>query len=154
MAIVILKDLLIDQGEIDRYYDGHVPSDLWRAINRKQPAGLFDFVEEPYTLSNGRVRRADIRIVNRRGEKWVEVNERPRGVSTFDAPGVPVGKDWSYYRIPAGTVLPAGLCIVRDNFNPTYNATHHTIAPAYEMPLNTFKQLLSKLASSVIKEVG
>lgn len=154
MQVTILKDLLLQQGQLDRYYDGRVPVHLWRALKRTQSAALFDFVEVEYTLSNGRPRPADITIVDRNDEKWVLVKDRPRGVSTFDAPGVPPGAGWNYYRIPAGTVLPEGLCVVRDEFNSRYNATHHTIAPAYDMPLNTFKQLLSKLAASVIKEVG
>ncbi len=131
-----------------------VPVHLWRALNRKQGTELFEFVETEFTLGNGRPRPADIAIVDRNGEKWIQVKERPRGVSTFDAPGVPAGKDWSYYRIPAGTALPVGLCIVRDQYNARFNATHYTIAPAYDMPLKTFKLLLSKLAATVIKEVG
>ena len=114
MEIVILKDVLIEQDQLDRYYDGQVPVHLWRALNRKQGTELFEFVESEFVMGNGRPRPADIAIVERGGETWVEVKDRPRGVSTFDAPGVPTGKDWSYYRIPAGTALPAGLCVVRD----------------------------------------
>ena len=44
--------------------------------------------------------------------------------------------------------------MVSDEFNSRYNATHYTTAPAQDMPLSTFEQLLSKLAASVIKEVG
>lgn len=154
MAIVILRDLLIERDEIDRYYEGAVPVNLWRALNKKRGMELFELVEVPYVQSNGKARRADIAIVERQGDKWVSVTDRPRGASTFDAPGVPRGKDWSYYRIPAGTALPPGLCIVRDNFNHEFNATHYTIAPAMDMPLSTFRQLLNKLASSVVKEVG
>lgn len=65
---------------------------------------------------------------------------------------MPQGKDWSYYRIPAGTVLPLGLAVVRDEHNVRYGAAHYTIASAYDMPLAQFKVLLSKLASSAIKE--
>jgi len=49
-------------------------------------------------------------------------------------------------------VLPRGLAIVKDSYNDTVMARHYTIAPAYDMPLSQFKQLLSKFASSVIKE--
>lgn len=154
MSVVVLKDLLLEQGQIDRYFEGSVPVDLWRALKKSQKGGIFDFVEQEYTLSNGRPRPADITIVDRRGEKWVEVRQRPRGLSTFDVLGAPPGDGWNYYRIPAGTVLPAGLCIVRDEFNPRYNATHHTIAPACDMPLATFKKLLVDLAALVVKEAA
>lgn len=152
MEVTLLKDLLIQAGQIDAFYEGCVPVSLWRALNRRASGGLFDFVEEPFLLSNGRPRPADIRIFDRAGTKWVSVSQRPRGISTFDKPGVPQGKDWSYYRIPAGTVLPVGLAVVRDERNVRYGATHYTIAPAYDMPLAQFKMLLNKLASSAIKE--
>jgi hypothetical protein len=100
----------------------------------------------------GRPRPADIRIEERGNVKWVFVNQRPRGVSTFDKPGVPPGKDWSYYRIPAGTALPFGLAIVRDEHNPRFDATHYTIAPAFDMPLARFKSLLNELAANAVKE--
>jgi len=82
------------------------------------------------------------------------VNGRKGGLSAFNALGAPPGDGWNDYRIPAGTVLPAGLCVVRDEFNPRYNATHHTIAPACDMPLAMFKKLLVELAASVIKEAA
>ena len=154
MSVVVLKDRLLEQGQIDRYFEGSVPVDLWRALKKSQKGGIFDFVEQECTLSDGRPRPADITIVDRRGEKWVEVRQRPRGLSTFDVLGAPPGDGWNYYRIPAGTVLPAGLCIVRDEFNPRYNATHHTIAPACDMPLATFKKLLVDLAALVVEEAA
>jgi len=152
MKITVLKDLLIRADRIDDYYEGYVPQNLWRALNRRKPSGLFDFVEEPFLLSNGRARPADIQIIDRAGIKWVSVSQRPRGISTFDKPGVPPGKDWTYYRIPAGTTLPFGLAIVRDEFNSRFGATHYTISPAYDMPLSQFKLLLSRLAQIALKE--
>jgi Tse2 ADP-ribosyltransferase toxins len=154
METTLLKDVLIQQGQIDRYYEGQVPVHLWRALNLKKNAALFDFVEDAFVMSNGRPRPADIQIVTRSGVKWVAVAQRPRGISTFDAPGVPKGNDWTYYRIPAGTILPQGLAIVRDEHNQRFDATHYTIAPAFDMPLLQFKLLLNKLAASTIKEVG
>jgi hypothetical protein len=152
MEITLLKDILIQAGQVDAYYEGHVPLTLWRALNRRKNSGLFDFVEKPFVLSSGRPRPADIQIIDRAGTKWVSVSQRPRGISTFDQPGVPAGKDWSYYRIPAGTALPPGLAIVRDEYNSRFGATHYTIAPAYDMPLSQFKLLLNKLAMSAVKE--
>ena len=66
---------------------------------------------------------------------------------------MPKGKDWVHYLIPAGTSLPEGLAIVEDSYNETYQSTHYTIAPARDMPLSQFKQLLNELATEAIKEV-
>jgi hypothetical protein len=152
MGIKVLKDILVQAGRVNDYYEGCVPLNLWRALNRRKPSGLFDLVEDPFILSSGRPRPADIQIVIRAGIKWVSVSQRPRGVSTFDKPGVPPGKDWSYYRIPAGTVLPPGLAIVRDEYNSRFDATHYTIAPAYDMPLAQFKLLLNMFAKNAVRE--
>jgi Tse2 ADP-ribosyltransferase toxins len=154
MNTTVLKDILLQQGMLDRYFEGQVPVHLWRALNNKKATSLFAMVEEPFVLSSGRPRPADIQIFEKNGHKWVSVADRPRGISTFDVPGVPEGKDWSYYRIPAGTVLPEGLAIVRDEYNTRFGATHYTIAPAYDMPLAMFKLLLNQLAASAIKEVA
>jgi hypothetical protein len=103
-------------------------------------------------MSNGRPRPADISIDTVDNEKWVRVKERPRGLSTFDKPGIPAGKDWEYYRIPKGTNLPHGLVLVKDEYNVKFGATHYTIAPAFDMPLSDFKMLLKQLAQQLIKE--
>lgn len=152
MNITVLKDVLIQTGKIDRYFEGSVPADLWRAKNRKSSGAVFDFIEENTMLSNGRPRQADIKIESKNGVKWVSVKQQPRGISTFDRAGLPKGKDWEYYRIPKGTVLPAGLAIVKDQFNTKFQSTHYTIAPAYDMPLAQFKSLLVFLSQRIIKE--
>ena len=143
-----LKDILLARGELERYYDGEVPLNLWRALNVRRSERLFDLVESPFKMSNGRVRRPDITIEM----GWVRVRSVPRGASTFDRAGVPGGKDWVYYRIPKGTVLPPGLAIVKDSYNEQMQATHYTIAPAYDMPLAVFKGLLNQLAMSALRE--
>lgn len=152
MSITVLKDVLIEKGMIENYFDGKVPTNLWRAFKRNSGKQILDFVEESFILSNGRPRVADIKIETRNGEKWVFVKDRPRGVSTFDKPGVPDGKGWDYFRIPKDTVLPEGLAIVKDLYNTRFQATHYTIAPAYDMPLSQFKSKLNALANSLIKE--
>lgn len=93
MEVKLLKDVLIEAWQIDVYFDGHVPLNLWRALNRRKAQAILDFVEEPFVLSNGRPWPADVRIIDRGGMKWVSVSQRPRGVSTFDRPGVPPGRD-------------------------------------------------------------
>lgn len=42
MSIVVLKDLLLEQGQIDRYFEGSVPVDLWHALKKSQHGGIFD----------------------------------------------------------------------------------------------------------------
>lgn len=152
MAITVLREILVARGEVQRLFEGTVPINLWRALNRTRPGGVFDFVTEAFVLSNGRPRPADITTELRRGVPWVLITERPRGVSTFDKPGVPRGRDWDYFRIPAGTVLPEGIVIVKDEFNSSFGATHYTIAPAHDMPLQQFRFLLEQLAKTVVKE--
>jgi hypothetical protein len=152
MSITVLKDVLIEKGLIENYFEGQVPINLWRALKRNAGKQVLDFVEQPFMLSNGRPRVADIKIETRHGGKWVCVKDRPRGVSAFDKPGIPSGKGWDYFKIPKGTELPDGLAIVKDQYNSKFEATHYTIAPAYDMPLSQFKSKLNTLALSLIKE--
>ncbi len=154
MSVTTLKDVLLSMGEDHNYFDGKVPVNLWRGLNAKKGGGLFDLIEEVIVYSAGRLRPPDIDIVSKGGTKWVSIARRPRGISTFDKVGVPEGKDWSYYRISAGTVIPSGLAIVKDNFNVKLGATHYTIAPAHDMPLEEFKRLLNQLAANAIKEAA
>lgn len=152
MSITVLKDVLISKGKLDKYFDGQVPTNLWRALNKKSNLGVFDFIEQPMVLSNGRPRPADIKVESRGGVEWVCVKDRPRGLSTFDKAGLPEGKGWEYYQIPKGTILPAGIAIIKDEFNTRFGANHYTIAPAFDMPLDQFKSKLAQLAKQLIKE--
>ncbi|SEK60598.1 hypothetical protein SAMN05216359_102367 [Roseateles sp. YR242] len=52
------------------------------------------------------------------------------------------------------SVLPEGLAVVLDAFNDSFGATHYTIAPAFDMPLEQFKRLLTELAKNAIKEAA
>jgi hypothetical protein len=133
----LLQDVLIEAGAIDRFLGGSVPINLWRAHNlSKKGVGLFDLVEEQQARAGG-MRPADISVEN----GWGKVRHFPRGISTFDKPNVfPRGK-WECYKIPAGTVLPVGLVVVKDHFNSALGATHYTIAPVQDMPLTQFKAL-------------
>ena len=53
MSITILKDIMIEEELLDKYYEGEVPKDLWRALKKNSSYQVFDFVEEPFKLSNG-----------------------------------------------------------------------------------------------------
>ena len=147
MELTTLKDVFISMGELERYFDGEVPVNLWRGLNIKRNAALFDLVEKPYKMSNGKVRKPDLTIEN----GWIRVKHWPRGISTFDKPGVPKGKDWVHYKIPAGTTLPKGLAIVKDSYNESFMATHYTIAPAYDMPIETFRLLLKNFSAEIVR---
>lgn len=150
MAITVLKDVMIEAGALDRYFEGKVPVDLWRAYNVANNQSPFDFVQAPFVLSNGRPRPADITIDEVNGLKWVYVRERPRGLSLFDKEGLPPGKDWRYLRIPQGTQLPEGLTLIRDERNERWGATHYTLAPAQDMLLSRFLELLARLAHELL----
>lgn len=147
-----LKEILISAGEIDKYFDGKVQVNLWRAKNLNAKGPIFGMVEQKIIRNNGKVRPADITIYKKDGVDWVSVKDRPRGISTFDRPNVFARGRWGYYKIPAGTDIPSGLAIVEDGFNIALGARHYTIAPAFDMPLNQFKNLLNTLAQLLVRE--
>ncbi len=145
--IEILKDVLIETGEIERFFGKTIPVTLWRARKVRDPKPLFALIENEITRLRGAPRKPDITIEN----NWVRVRNRPRGISTFDRPNIFKGK-WEYFKLSAGTVLPEGLVIVKDNYNKAFGATHYTIAPERDMPLEMFKSLLNELLELVEKE--
>ncbi len=146
--VEVLQDVLIEINELERYFGNTAPVDLWRAKKLKEPVNsLFKLVEGEVTRPRGAPRKPDITIEG----DWVRVRNSPRGISTFDKPDTFRGK-WEYFKIPAGTVLPDELVIVKDNFNKAFGATHYSIAPKRDMPLILFKQALKKLIALVEKE--
>ncbi|HEX7896772.1 MAG TPA: hypothetical protein VF950_03375 [Planctomycetota bacterium] len=150
----ILKDVLLDAGLVENYFDVKVPVNLWRAWNSKETAHPMDLVEKAFSRGNGMVRAADIEIKPVNGDPWVFVKYRPRGASAFDRPRAFKGSHWRYFLLPAGTELPPGLAIVKDEYYQRYRATHYTLAPARDMPLATFRELLRQLFEKMVKEVG
>lgn len=152
--VTVLRDIYLDADKIESYFDDVVPVDLWRAKRKGADQDIFHLVEEKFMLSSGRPRDADITIEPRDDVPWVHVDTAPRGISTWDRSGTFKGKAWEYFRIPAGTELPEGLAVTKDYFNPRVNAWHYTIAPARDMPLQIFKDLLRRLAAKLIKEVA
>src|SRR5262245_51793171 len=155
MTVTILRDVLIARHRVEDYFDGTVPTTLWRAFDtRNKGRHPMDIVEEGYYLSNGKFREADITIKPVKGEPWVFIEHFPRGASSFDKPKVFKSRAWEYFRIPAGTRLPEGLAVVKDRYNEVYGATHYTLAPARDMKLAEFKLLLKILFTEMKKEVG
>jgi len=148
--MVTLEEVLIETGEIDKFFGDTAPVNLWRARNlSKKELGLFDLVEEEQ-VRNGNVRPADIKIEG----GIVRIKDRPRGASTFDKPDIFKRGKWEYYKIPKGMKLPKGLVIVKDKYNKHLDATHYTIAPKSEMPIELFRILLNKLAAQIQESVA
>jgi len=154
MKIEILRDVLVELGEVERLIGRCHSLDLWRAIDASEAKDLFRLVENDIVRAPGKISQADITIRDYRGEKWVYCRDFPRGVSTFDRAGVFRGDKWKYYKIPAGTMLPEGIVIVRDFYNLRYGATHHTIAPERDMALRQFRALLAEFATHIIGNVA
>ena len=148
MTTKTLRNILLNAGKINAYFEGRTPTHLWRALNTKNGLALFDLALEDLVRPDSSVRKADVRVLN----GLVQLDYAPRGISTFDRSAIFKGKNWSYYLIPKGTELPYGLVVVQDHFNPMYGATHYTIAPMWEMPLPQFQLLLNQLVCAVIKE--
>ncbi len=145
--VELLEDVLLESGSIDRFFGRKIPVDLWRAKKVKSKEPLFNLVETEVERKRGAPRRPDITIKNDR----VLVRDRPRGISTFDRPNTFKGH-WEYYKLPAGSLLPKGLVIVKDSYNPMFKATHHTIAPEMDMSLSRFKLLLNELTNMIEKD--
>lgn len=152
--VKVLRDIYLDAGKIDSYFEGSVPADLWRARKKSSVEPIFTLVEEKFILSSGRPREADIEIDRSGVVPWVRVELRAGGISTWDRSGVFKGSGWEYYKIPEGMSLPEGLAITKDYFNPRMNAWHYTISPARDMPLQHFKDLLRQLATQVLSQAA
>jgi len=62
MKVTILKDVMISMNGMQDYFEV-VPITLWRATDTRHPnRHPMDLIEQEYTLSNGKVRPADITI--------------------------------------------------------------------------------------------
>jgi len=45
MKVTVLKDVMIDAGQIDRYFEGKVPVNLWRGIKKKTGKGVLTLLK-------------------------------------------------------------------------------------------------------------
>lgn len=141
-----LKQVLVDIGKLDRYFDGHAPIDLFRAyvkadINEETGDNLLEAVEKSFLL-NGRLRQADITIED--GKVKLVYGQ---GVSLADHSPFFKSKKWIYFVIPANIELPEGLALVRDR--PMENGNHYSILPTYEMPISVYRSKLKELGRLV-----
>jgi len=73
---------------------------------------------------------------------------RPNGASAFADPEL-APLSGHYHELPAGTLLPDGLALVRDDADAvpgsTHRPGHHTIYPTRQMPLEEFARLFGNL---------
>ena len=129
-------------GELfDSKYDLNI--NLYRGLKPNSSRNALYPILKSFLLSNGRVRKEDIRTYQKGGTLWVDC--KSGGISLFDRYGVPV-KSWRYLLLKAGTKIPLGLVITKDDYKKNFNATHYTIRPNWDMPLSKFCMLLDELA--------
>jgi hypothetical protein len=62
MKTEVLRDVLIELGEAERFLGNCVPLNLWRAVDTTTSKELFELVETEIVRGPGRVRAADITI--------------------------------------------------------------------------------------------
>lgn len=76
-----------------------------------------------------------------KGCRSTRKSDHHRGVSVFDA--TRAFKDFSWFRIPAGTPIPPALAVTKDaDVSNNGEPIHYTIAPKDDMPLSLFLQHL------------
>ncbi len=137
-------------GELfDSKFDLNV--NLWRGRNPHNNDSIFYPILKSFRLSNGNLRPEDIKTFNRDGGLWVRA--KTGGISLFDRSGIP-SKRWEYYKLLAGTTIPIGLVITKDDYKESFKATHYTIRPNWDMPVEKFCILLDKFATKLVKEIG
>jgi hypothetical protein len=155
-----LRDLYARMGLADRYYDGATPTELWRSQSPKDfKREAFILTHHPgYTRKDGQQRLPDVKIEERDGKLWVLGCQCVygagdyRGISVFDERVTWLGPDWVNCRIPKGTPIPENFAVTKDRYQPRYGATHYTIAPKNDMPLELFIQSLKIVASKAVRE--
>ncbi|RYY73038.1 MAG: hypothetical protein EOO52_19395 [Gammaproteobacteria bacterium] len=137
---------------------------LWRASRTDEPCEnpLYpDFV--PRQLREGKFRPADVTVEKRNGIDYIipkVYQKRPediwkaQGTSLFNKPNTFIGKNWEYIEIPQGTEIPAGVLIIKDDFNTRFEATHYSIVPDHAMSVENFKLLLKKLLINIEAQRG
>lgn len=140
------SDFLIKKRELGELFDSKydLNINLYRGNNPNNKSPVLYPILKAFLLSNGRVRKEDIKTYQKAGELWVDSTSG--GISLFDKLGIPV-KSWEYNLI--GKKIPYGLVITKDEFNQRFQATHYTIRPQWDMPVVKFCFLLDKLATGL-----
>ncbi len=141
------SDFIIKKRELGELFDSNydLNINLFRGNNSGNNGPVLYPVLKAFLLSNGRLRKEDIKTYPRKGgELWVD--SRSGGISLFDKMGIPV-KSWEYYILRIKTKLPLGLVITKDEWNGRFNATHYTIRPQWDMQVKNFCLLLDELTA-------
>ena len=144
-------DFLIQKRELNELFDSKyaLNVNLWRGDNPHNEDSIFYPILKAFMLSSGRLRKEDIKTYTKGGVVWVD--SKSGGISLFDKKGIPVAK-WEFYKLLAGTEIPHGLVITKDDWKEQFQAYHYTIRPHWDMPLTKFLMLLDKLAVKLVKE--
>lgn len=140
-----LEDILISRGDLDLIYDGKAGLHLWRAVHKDSKGTNPLYPDFCPRWVRGSMRAPDVTIKEIGGVEYVEA-ELAKGTSVFDKPGTFGFKHFDYFEIPAGTEIPAGLIIIKGEYNQKYQATHYSICPNYRMRKDFFIALLNLLA--------
>lgn len=118
-----------------------IPIDLWRLGTKISPR-----LDKPrIPPRDGSV---DIQTFEFGGTTWVKAGTG--GISTFDKINLRLNGD-HWWKIPAGTEIPAGLKVTKNHKDRALGITHYRIEPIYNMPLPTFIRLLQTLSSHAEK---
>jgi len=158
-----VKSFFAKIDALDRIYDSDrdLTLFLWRASRTDVPTDnpLYpDFVARE--IRKGKFRAADVTVEKREGVDHIipKVYQKlpgdiwkAQGTSLFDKPNTFPGNDWIYFEIPAGTEIPSGLLIIKDDYNERFDAIHHSIVPDYPMTVDNFKNLLNQLLANIEK---
>jgi hypothetical protein len=158
-----VEAILIDLGQLERIYkSGHEPTfELWRALRTDAPVAgpLYpDFYQRE--IRAGKFRLPDVTVETDDGIEYVvprvyrkrpEDTWKAEGTSLFDRPDTFIGDRWFYFKLPAGTIIPNGILIVKDDFNERFNARHYSIVPNWRMTVSQFKCLLDQLARNALQ---
>lgn len=141
----------IRKRELGELFDSTYPLEinLWRGNNPHNKNPILYPILKSFLLSNGRLRKEDIKTYTRNNELWVDATSG--GISLFDKRGIPV-KSWEYFMLKARVKIPLGLVITKDDWKENFGAHHYTIRPNWDMPVKTFCTLLDDLMTKLIKD--
>lgn len=160
-----LRSIFQKAGKSDAFFEGKLPVDLWRAQS-DQDFKKEVFIMQPhpgYVKRNDRgevikERLPDVKIVDRDGKMIVLgcrcIKGEYRGISLYDVTITWLGPKWQNYMIPAGTLIPPGLMVTRDHYLRDHQATHYTLGPKDDMPLELFIQTLKVVAQKAVLITG
>ncbi len=150
-----LRNIYKKENKLAYYFDEKVPCDLYRGqrdVDAKK--GLPRIYPNPgFNRGNGQIRPADVKIVERDGNKFVlgcrATSGFFRGVSTFDRKN-PDLSGFRWFCLPMGVEIPEALAITQESAHKD-RANHYTIAPKDDMPLELFLAWLKVLDNKLLE---